>query len=151
MVERMKETGIGAPPASQDRATDAPHGAAKASPPSGSVSTGAGFTAGPWEVHPGTDGLGRIMSLDICLPSEPEDRGAAVVASVFAGEDTARLIAAAPDLYEALETERVRLEEELTDLWADGQRMGSTKDEKARIAEIKKALATLALARGEAS
>ena len=40
---------------------------------------------------------------DITLPSKPEDTGVGVVATVFAGEDIARLIAAAPDMFEVLE------------------------------------------------
>lgn len=39
---------------------------------------------------------------DINLPSEPDAKGVGVVATCFAGEDIARLIAAAPELYEAL-------------------------------------------------
>jgi hypothetical protein len=39
-----RKEGLGASPLRADRATDAPHGAAGASPPSGSVSTGAAGT-----------------------------------------------------------------------------------------------------------
>jgi hypothetical protein len=40
---------------------------------------------------------------DINLPSEPDATGVGVVATCFAGEGIARLIAAAPDLLAALE------------------------------------------------
>jgi hypothetical protein len=40
---------------------------------------------------------------DIATPSRPEDTGVGVVATVFAGEDIARLLAASPELYAALE------------------------------------------------
>lgn len=39
---------------------------------------------------------------DINLSSEPDAKGVGVVATCFAGEDIARLLAAAPELYEAL-------------------------------------------------
>lgn len=39
---------------------------------------------------------------DINLPHEADAKGVGVVATCFAGEDIARLIAAAPELYEAV-------------------------------------------------
>lgn len=46
-----------------------------------------------WEVRPCKDKLGHTTSFDICLPSKPEDRGVAVVASVYSGEAVANEIA----------------------------------------------------------
>jgi hypothetical protein len=101
--------------ASGDRATDAPHGAAEeASPPSGSVPTGAGaFTPAPWRVDNPVlprDGWGAREGEDrcelTCLPHPTFD-----AIEIYARrqrddyaehEANARLIAAAPDLYEAL-------------------------------------------------
>lgn len=57
--------------------------------------TDVGFDQEPWEVRRSGH------NFDICLP--PENGTAAVVATVFAGERVARLIAAAPELFEALD------------------------------------------------
>ena len=85
----------GAPPASQDRATDAPHGAASASPPSGSVSTGAGHTPGPWAVN-----CSHIYAPDGAIIATVHNPGSK--ASDYPLVANRNLMAAAPDLAEAL-------------------------------------------------
>jgi hypothetical protein len=47
-----------------------------------------------WEVRPCKDRLGNVSSWDICLPTEPDATGVAVVASVYSGEAVANEIVA---------------------------------------------------------
>jgi len=54
-------------------------------------------TPGPWEFRPSSS-----STFDVSLPIRAEDKGGVVVATVFMGEPYARLIAAAPELLEAL-------------------------------------------------
>jgi hypothetical protein len=48
-----------------------------------------------WEVSPCVDRLGHVTSWDINVRPYPEDRGVAVIASVYAGEEVARAMLAA--------------------------------------------------------
>ena len=90
----------------EDRATDAPHGAPSGLRPDGSVSTSAGHTPGPWQVsgtrHSGDLRIGRDTRLHAVGPDED------AVAMVFydmktgRGLKDARLIAAAPDMLNAI-------------------------------------------------
>jgi hypothetical protein len=73
---------------------------------------------------------------DINLPSEPDATGVGVVATCFAGEGIARLIAATTELYEAAEHMLVAHESESATHYA---------------AAIAKLQAALAKARGEAA
>jgi hypothetical protein len=62
-----------------------------------------GFTPGPWGQHECYDASGaRLVSYDVHGPHAHSLNGVAVLASVFGNEANARLIAAAPELFEAL-------------------------------------------------
>ena len=81
---------------------------------------------------------------DINLPSKPEDTGVGVVATVFAGEDIARLLATTPELCGSLEALARRTieyvgEEHDDDLECDAEMRTLAND----------ALALLAIARGD--
>ena len=88
--------------------TSVPHSGAKSVTPGGSVAGGAGQTPGPWEANfsfPGRDGIGDVWQIDA--------DGHAVCTTQFCyapnTEANARLIAAAPDLLEALLKARAAL------------------------------------------
>lgn len=143
--------------ASGDRATDASHGADKSSPPSGSVSTGARFTPGPWIVRAldgafGIDGDGfSIVHLNA--------KGYVTAAGIHGRDDAetaanASLIGAAPELLAALEAALPRLAHphrcwrvRPTTEWAEH---GSASFENCDC-EISVARAAIAKARGEQS
>jgi hypothetical protein len=87
------------PPASQDRVTDERSQSAL-SPPSGSVPTGARFTPGPWHVVEGHSIVSiKADGIDIA------DTSSKRYYQSFDQTDraNAHLIAAAPDMFEALE------------------------------------------------
>lgn len=104
-IEEEKE-GLGASPAdAADRATDASHGAAEeASPPSRSVSTGARFTPGPWQVRVlhDTQHYGAFQLVTLAKRQRAHMRDDAEGGGKAEFEASLALIAAAPLLYEAL-------------------------------------------------
>jgi len=85
-----------------DRAADAMHGAADASPPSGSASTGARWTKGPWKLGETLEPMGGCLSRGVFAPDT------FIAEVLFDDEDdptaeaNAHLIAAAPELAEAV-------------------------------------------------
>jgi hypothetical protein len=102
--------GLGAPAASRHRATDPSDGAAKASPRFASVSTGAAsYTPGPWWVedrrHVQANRGGGALQVQAQHRGEGSSYCVASVNFWEATEANASLIAAAPDLFEALESQ----------------------------------------------
>lgn len=120
-------------------------------------SHGAGFTPGPWKVEvERSNYIGGTSSVLICCTDRefPDSQLARV--SIMDGlgerEANARLIAAAPDLYEALAIERARLEDELNDILADIQEGRHADDrDKKRIDQIHNAFAALSKVRARAA
>jgi hypothetical protein len=109
----------------------------------------AGFTKGPWSRHECFDPTGkRLTSRDIVPPGGHSLNGVAVLASVFSNDADARLIAAAPELYEALRQCRLELDYCQQQLAARGQ-TGHPEDSVSRA--LKAGRAALAKARGEAA
>jgi hypothetical protein len=100
------------------------------------------FTKGPWDWQEQRFGECRIVARGDVL--------AMLETSGVEGFANARLIAAAPELYEALATEETRLAEEYLDLCADIQEGGDHRQHLPRIQEIEKAIAALRKARGDA-
>jgi hypothetical protein len=71
-------------------------------------------TPGPWSKHDCFDPTGkRLTSRDIVPRGGHSLSGVVVLASVFSNEHDARLIAAAPELYEAAH--------DFLEAWTDGQ------------------------------
>ena len=147
MEQRKKQEGLGAS-ADADRATDAPHGAAKASPPSGSVSTGAvGFGGRAYSAS------GNVLHVAPLRVSHSDGRTGyslgfpmAQIDTEVVGEDVPKALAeylscpkraAAPDLFEALD-EMQRLASDIPAM-ARNERFGALR---------MKALAALSKARG---
>jgi hypothetical protein len=94
---------LGALPASQDRATRASTEPASGLGPNGRVSASAGHTPGPW--HPGWNSPALTVRADFGGAScriATVDRGKSAWGAAAHAEANARLIAAAPELLEAL-------------------------------------------------